>query len=148
MLIPSKNNFMIVALNATANDLANSAGNFKWPELDCEKCSCRMWGHGFVGRYFACLAMVVMIKRLICPCCGMVVIFRPREYWARFRSSVDEIYLALKGRIETGFWPMGFKRQRGWHWLKKFMVAVRMNEQKDPVQFLNLRFEKKVHFFV
>lgn len=139
---------MIVAITATTLDLANLGSSFKWPEHICEKCSRQMWGHGFVDRYFECLSHSIRIKRLICPSCGMVVIFRPIEFWPRFRSSIEVIYTALILRLQSGFWPVGFKRQRGWHWLSRLMRAVLMAGAGDPVEFLMQRQHKMVHFFV
>lgn len=148
MLFPSKNNFMIVAVAATIHEISEMGECFKWPVLSCEKCSCRLWGHGFVGRYFDGVADLVRIKRLICPDCGMVVSFRPMAFWPRFRSSIEEIYIALMRRLGSGFWPIGFKRQRGWYWLKKFMSSVLMSGHCDPAEFLKQRFSKAIHFFV
>ena len=139
---------MIVAITATALDLSNLGSTFKWPEHICEKCSCKMWGHGFVDRYFEGILNSIRIKRLICHSCGMVVVFRPREFWPRFRSSIEAIYAALLVRLQSGFWPAGFKRQRGWHWLSRLMTAVLMAGVRDPVEFLKHRQCKEIHFFV
>ena len=139
---------MIVVIATTIHEISELGECFKWPVLDCEKCSCRMWGHGFVGRYFEGLSGLLRIKRLICPECGMVVVFRPSAFWPRFRSSIAEIYAALMTRLGSGFWPIRFKRQRGWYWLRKLMSAVIMNGHSAPAQFLTQRFEKKIQFFV
>lgn len=139
---------MIVAITATALDLTNLGSSFKWPGHTCEKCSRKMWGHGFVDRYFEGLSYSIRIKRLICPHCGMVVVFRPREFWPRFRSSIGAIYSALIMRLQSGFWPVGFKRQRGWHWLSRLMRAVLMAGVHDPVEFLRQRQCKEIHLFV
>jgi hypothetical protein len=139
---------MIVATDATIQYIAEKAETFKWPCLVCKKCSCKMWGHGFVSRYFEGISHLVKIKRLICPRCGMVVVFRPRAFWPRFRSSISEIYTTLVVRLESGFWPIGFRRQRGWHWLSSLMKAVLMARANDPVEFLKYRFDKEIHFFV
>lgn len=149
-LSPPKITFMIVAIAATIHEIAELGESFKWPDGHCEKCSRKMWGHGFVGRYFDGVAGLVRIKRLICPGCGVVVTFRPQQFYSRFRSSIVEIYEALTARLKTGFWPegKGFKRQRGWYWLKKLMSTVLMNSHPEPSQFLNDRFAKEVQFFV
>lgn len=139
---------MIVVLNATIQEVANLGESFKWPSCQCEKCSRKMWGHGFVGRYFEGISDLVRIKRLICPDCGVVVTFRPQQFYSRFRSSIIEIFEALNTRLETGFWPDGFKRQRGWYWIKKLMSTVLMNGCPEPVAFLHERFIKGIHFFV
>jgi hypothetical protein len=139
---------MVVAITATSLDLANLGSSFKWPEHVCEKCSRKMWGHGFVDRYFESILHSIRIKRLICPSCGMVVVFRPSEYWPRFRSSILAIYVALIVRLRSGFWPVGFKRQRGRHWLSRLMTSILMAGAVNPVEFLRQRQRKRVHFFV
>ncbi len=140
---------MIVAIAATAHEITELGESFKWPQGHCEKCSRKMWGHGFVGRYFEGVLGLVRIKRLICPVCGVVVIFRPQQFYPRFRSSIVEIYESLTVRLTTGFWPGGdFKRQRGWYWLKKLISTVLMNVHPEPAAFLHDRFVKEVHFFV
>ena len=139
---------MIVAITATIQEIAELGEFFKWPSCHCEKCSRKMWGHGFVGRYFEGVVQVVRIKRLICPNCRVVVTFRPQQFYARFRSSIVEIYDCLVSRFTTGFWPDGFKRQRGWYWIKKLISTVLINGHPDPIVFLQERFNKKIHFFV
>lgn len=140
---------MIVAVRATIHEISNLGEFFKWPSCHCEKCSRKMWGHGFVGRYFDGIAGLVRIKRLICPVCGVVVTFRPQQFYSRFRSPILEIYHALETRLKTGFWPADdFRRQRGWYWLKKLMSTVLMNGHSAPLHFLSDRLIKDVHFFV
>lgn len=139
---------MIVFLTKTVFEISKLATTFKWPDCTCEKCSRKMWGHGFVARYFESMNNSVRIKRLRCPICGMVITFRPAEYYPVFRSEIKSIYEALLGRLKTGFWPGGFPRQRGWYWLKLFKASILMSDASDAVEFLENRFLKDIHFFV
>jgi hypothetical protein len=138
---------MVVAIDATVQEIAEFGESFNWPACHCEKCSRNMWGHGFVGRYFEGYSRLIRIKRLICPGCGVVVVFRPKGFWARLRSPITEIFRVLTTRLASGFWPFGFIRQRGWSWLKKLMTAVVMSGKSNPLEFLKERFHKEVYFF-
>lgn len=138
---------MIVALSATIQEISDQGEHFNWPVLDCEKCSYRMWGHGFVVRYFEGISSGLRIKRLICHGCGMVVVFRPKGFFARFRSLVSEIYSTLCFRLRSGHWPKGFSRQRGWYWLRCLMSAVVFAGNPSPLLFLEDRLSREVHFF-
>jgi len=139
---------MIVFFAKTAFEISKFAANFKWPDCNCEKCSRKMWGHGFVARYFESLNDSIKIKRLRCPVCGMVITFRPAEYYPAFRSKITSIYDAMSNRLKSGFWPTGFSRQRGWYWLKLFKASLFMSGASDAIDFLENRFLKEVHFFV
>lgn len=139
---------MIVAIDTTIHEISDSGAFFKWPSCHCEKCSQKMWGHGYVDRYFEGISGPVRIKRLICPGCGIVLIFRPKAFFSRFQSSIENIFNILCTRLQTGFWPRGFIRQRGWYWLKRLMTAVLINHSPHPLDFLKGRFAKEVHFFV
>lgn len=139
---------MIVAINATAKEIADSGADFQWPKVTCEKCSRVMWSHGFVSRYFEGLIESIRMKRCRCPGCGTIVVFRPEAFWPFLRSSIVSIYQQLLHRISYGNWPKGFSRQRGGYWMGKLAVALKMNNSLDPVKFLKDRFEKKISFFV
>ncbi len=139
---------MIVFFSKTVFEISKFDLSFKWPDCNCEKCSRKMWGHGFVVRYFESIDNIVRIKRLRCPDCGIVITFRPSEYYPKFRSEITRIYDALIERLSFGFWPEGFPRQRGWYWLKLFKKSLLIDGAGDAIEFLKNRFSKKVHFFV
>lgn len=139
---------MIVFFAKTVFEISKFETTFKWPDCNCEKCSRKMWGHGFVVRYFESINSSVRIKRLRCPECGMVITFRPSEYYRKFRSEITNIFDTLTSRLSSGFWPEGFPRQRGWYWLMLFNKSLLINGIADAIAFLKHRFSKKVHFFV
>lgn len=120
---------------------------FKWESYRCEKCQRRMWGHGFVCRYFAEVCSVLYLKRYRCPGCRAVVTTRPEGYWPRVRSSILTIYQTLKGRFTTGSWAGN--RQRAGHWLRRFVAMVRMEhgDQASLLSVLESCFGKGLRFF-
>jgi hypothetical protein len=106
-----------------------------------------MWGHGFVSRYFSSISNFIFLKRYRCPDCSTVVTTRPDGYWPFIRSSIFKVYKMLETRISTGSWPVNFPRQRGGHWLKRFVNYAKMSCQENLLYFLQTCFYKKIHFF-
>lgn len=140
---------MIISFDIKVEDIASAGKSFKWPVCPCEKCNRNMWGHGFVGRYFEGFIQLIGLKRWRCPCCGAVALGRPKSFFPRFRSSIKEIYDSLITKLKTKAWPKGFRRQRGWYWLKLLKKSLFMQDRhRDPTDFLIGRFESGVNFFV
>jgi hypothetical protein len=103
----------------------------KYPFLRPRSClregcgSSRMWGHGFVVRYFDDCNGHVLLRRWRCPDCGTVYTMRPFGYWPRHHTPVRIIMKSLCHRVLRGFWDkaLGLTRQRQDHWLR----ALRRN---------------------
>jgi hypothetical protein len=94
----------------------------------CQREGCgssRIWGHGFVVRYFDECAGFVELKRWRCPDCGAVYTLRPFGYWPRHHAPVRIILKSLCHRMLRGFWDkaLGLTRQRQDNWLR----ALRKN---------------------
>ena len=140
---------MILYSKICFKELSEQDRNFNWGTHDCEKCQRRMWGHGFVSRYFAELASAVLLKRYRCPGCRSVVTTRPEGYLARVRSSVASIYTSLALRLSTGSWGASESRQRCGHWLGKFVTMVRMDfgDASDLQAVLEICYLKQLPFF-
>ncbi len=139
---------MIFQSKITVEELSRNGKNHKWDKCECTKCNCKMWGHGFVGRYFSTFPEVIFLKRYRCPVCSTVVTARPEGYWPFIRSSILVIHSTLNTRISIGFWPTGFPRQRGGHWLKRFVENAKMSCQVNLLNFLQICFEKQLRFFL
>lgn len=82
--------------------------------------SSRIWGHGFVERYFDCCDSPVELRRWRCPDCGAVYTMRPFGYWPRHHAPILIILKSLCHRMLRGFWgkALGLTRQRQSHWLR------------------------------
>lgn len=106
-----------------------------------------MWGHGFVMRYFSESSVEIYLKRYRCPDCSVVVTTRPETHWKAIRSSILTVYEVLKSKL-TGFWPLDFPRQRGLHWLRRFVDLAKMENQENLPWFLAHCFEKQIRFFI
>jgi hypothetical protein len=136
----------MILCKITVEELSKQGRQYKWDPYNCDGCQRNMWGHGFVERYFSCCSGALHLKRYRCPGCRRVVTTRPEGYWAKIRSSIAAIYSALKARL-VGAWPSDCSRQRGGHWLRRFVVHAKMEGQADLAEFLEFNFLKRLRFF-
>lgn len=138
---------MILPYKITLEELSKIEKNYNWPKHPCESCHRNMWGHGYVARYFTAILNSVYLKRYRCPGCSAVVVVRPEGYWSRIRSSVFTIYQALQSKLSLGQWPSLVPRQRGGHWLNRFVRFARMETEFSLVSFLDHCYRKRIRFF-
>ena len=142
---PASQQTMILFVKITVEELSKNGKRHKWEKHHCDKCQRNMWGHGFVMRYFSEACDEVYLKRYRCPDCSIVVTTRPETHWKGIRSAVQAIYDVLKAKLR-GFWPPGFPRQRGWHWLRRFVELAKMENQDSLPSFLAHCFSKQIPF--
>lgn len=77
---------------------------------------------------------------------------RPSGFWKKFQTNTEQIFNALVDRLEGLSWPLGVPRQRGGHWLRKFINKIKMlygldNEGVGLGERLKQFYEKSLHFF-
>ena len=109
--------------------------NFDWIRpCYCRKCKSKIWGHGFIYRFFNAIKNAIPIKRWICSVCGIVYVCIPLGYWSRYQESISNIYEYLLYRVKHQKWPPEVRRQRAGHWLSKLLVNAKLyNLMKDSV---------------
>lgn len=93
---------------------------FSWPHPpECLRCNnWRVWGHGYVERYFDGFVAALPIKCYRCPACGCVITLRPQTHFVRIHASKDTVREHLHHRLETGRWPpSSLPRSRLRHWV-------------------------------
>jgi hypothetical protein len=93
---------------------------FSWPRPPCcLRCNnWRIWGHGYVERYFDGFVEALPLKCYRCPDCGCVITLRPDSHFARIHSSKKTVRFHLSHRLKTGRWPpSSLHRSRLRHWL-------------------------------
>ena len=93
----------------------------------CPRCNSRkIWGHGYVGRYFDEFIYALYLKCWRCADCGCVICIRPEGYFSRHHTTITEIFKSIKYRIETGIWIRGpdLSRQRQGHWLRSLKKNI------------------------
>jgi len=118
---------MIIHCDASLEDISKEGRTFNWKRPACKRCKSKVWGHGFVIRFFNSIKNGLLIRRWRCPCCGTIYICRPREYWSRFQESIPNVFKALIYRVTHRKWPTWTSRQRGGHWLNKLLKHARIN---------------------
>lgn len=107
---------MVIAVKIAVNQLAALGKEFPWPKPSCPFCGERLWGHGFVPAYLACLTEAVLLRRLYCPHCGSVHRLRPESHWRRFQSSSKTIEDTICHRWRHGRWRPDLPRARQRQW--------------------------------
>lgn len=141
---------MLIAVDVSIADISRLEKKFQWPRPSCPKCSGKVWGHGFRLRYFSGFSDGIYIKRYRCHHCKLLISLVPSGYWAHFRSPIQTIYKTLLYRLNQKCWPKECSRQRGGHWLRKFItrfkVVTGISSNNDPVDFLKNEFERGVYF--
>ena len=130
--------------------LSAQGKNYKWKRPRCLTGCKKVWGHGYVLRFFTHLRDGVYLKRWRCPDCGIVILMLPTGYWKGYQSSIETIFSSLKTRIQKYRWPSNISRQRGGHWLIKFIAFLRItygdNNSDDLLEKLKLCHTKKLLF--
>lgn len=104
------------------NDIYQSGKEYKYVRpCKCSQCgSTRIWGHGYVERYFDGYDSCLYLKRWICLDCGCVISIRPMNYFSRHHCSIRKIKTCIQYRLKKGIWIRGpdLSRQKQGHWLR------------------------------
>jgi len=116
---------LILYLSVNLQEISRLGKEFRWPLPGrCPRCDgVRLWGHGYVSRYFDEEPHVVWMKRWRCAECGAVHTARPREYWRGFWATASTIASSLWDRIEKGRWLDSFSRQRQEYWWRGLEIC-------------------------
>lgn len=113
---------MILYFPIDVNLLEQQGKKYPWPRPPwCPWCgSPRLWGHGYVYRYFDGFPGALCLRRYRCPDCGAVHTLRPQLYDRRFQAMWFIIFLSLLQKIMFGRWLSGISRQRQQYWWRGF----------------------------
>jgi hypothetical protein len=112
---------------------------YSWPNPSCcLRCkNWKVWGHGYVERYFDGFVEALPIKCYRCPGCGCVITLRPKSHFVRIHSSKETVRLHIFHRLATGRWPSSsLPRSRLRHWL--------FNLKRRVQAFLNAAWDQGV----
>jgi hypothetical protein len=143
---PDKN--ILVHTPVNFEELAKAGKSFNWNRPSCRNGCPKMWAHGYVSRYFEGFSGNIWLKRYRCRFCKAVVTLFPEGYYARFQSSISEIFTALSHRLQRGRWPPGLPRQRAGHWIAKFIVKAAMDfPRKDLFWVLRFLYDRGINLF-
>jgi hypothetical protein len=101
----------------------------------CLSCGGRIWGHGFVSRYFEPFAGVFWIRCYRCPDCTTVYTMRPSLYLRGFRYELCLILSCLFHRVITTRWQQNVCRQLQQAWWKNLYRAASQNRTAAMGEF-------------
>ena len=119
--------FLVLHVAVNVKELFTLGRLYPWPwPHRCRLCgSKRIWGHGYVARYFEGFVYPLWTRRLRCPECGTVYTLRPDMFVSRFRYSLATIVLSLAAKI-TGKAPVIPlpSRQAVQYWLRALTLQA------------------------
>lgn len=118
-VILRNNNSLILPFAVNVKRLYTEGKAYAWERPDCcPKCKgSRLWGHGFVPRFFEGIDDTYLwLKRWRCPDCNAVHTARPACFFSRFRYTVMTILACLYAKLERGRWARCLPRQNQQYW--------------------------------
>ncbi len=126
---------MVLHVAVDVQRLFELGKNYPWPRPErCPSCkSSRLWGHGYVQRYFEGFLLPLWVKRLRCPDCRTVYTLRPDLFYRGFRHCILTILFSLMTRIGDGRWLLSIPRQNQQYWYRGLRLqAVRIRNIVFP----------------
>ena len=109
----------------------------------CPHCKGRIWGHGYVMRYFDGYSQAFFLKRYFSPDCGRVFCLRPKSHWPRFQASRDFVYNFIKTQCkESQIKPIN-SRNKNWLKYSKQWILSHFGFLNSPEEYL-LNFKKLI----
>jgi hypothetical protein len=111
---------MIYFVSVQLKDIFEQGKTFLWVRpVACLNCNhYKVWGHGFVPRFFDGFVSCLYLKCYRCPQCRCVMTLRPDTHFNRIRCCKETIRVLLAHRILKDRWPPSlFPSPRMRHWL-------------------------------
>lgn len=112
--------FLVLHVAVDVQSLVELGKRYPWPRpARCLSCkSSRVWGHGYVQRYFEGFVRPLWVRRLRCPDCRTVYTLRPDRFYRGFRYSLLTILSSLMTKITDGCWLPSLPRQNQQYWYR------------------------------
>lgn len=135
---PSQKSYpLILHFEVDVKRLVEEGKDYPWPRQKiCPNPKChsrRLWGHGYVLRYFEGFTHGLWIKRYRCPDCKAVHTCRIQQFYKGFHYSIFSIVFSLVNRIIDGRWLKCLSRQVQQYWYKGFCFqSSRHSNCMDP----------------
>ena len=129
---------LILYLSVNLQEISRAGKQYDWRcPSRCPRCDgVRLWGHGYVSRYFDECAGQLWMKRWRCPECRAVHTARPLDYWRGFWATASTITASLRQRIEKGCWLASLSRQRQEYWWKGLKICGLIHGLSEQLQWL------------
>jgi hypothetical protein len=121
--------FVVLHVSVDVKRLFELGKAYPWPRPECcRSCSSRrIWGHGYVKRYFEDSCEPLWVRRFRCPECGTVYTLRPDLFFKGFRYSLITIILSLVKKITDHRFLSSVSRQIQQYWRKGFVFQSSRN---------------------
>ena len=120
---------LIVYLSVDCNDVSRLEKAFSWPTPGvCPSCGAsRLWGHGYVRRFFDGFGVALWMKRWRCPECRAVHTARPDRFWRGLWADRATIIASMGEREHHKRWLPTPSRQRQQYWWRGFQIQRRLD---------------------
>ena len=117
---------LIVYATVSVRDLHALGRRYPWQRPTyCPSCrSDRLWGHGFVLRYFEPYHEPFFVKRYRCPGCNAVHTLRPKPYAQGYRYPLIVMLQCLMEKVEADRWSRALPRQLQQTWWRTASQAL------------------------
>ena len=138
----TKSKTLILHFAVDVKRLVEEGKDFCWPRPErCPRCEGRrLWGHGYVRRYFEGWSERIWIKRYRCPDCRAVHTLRPERFYKGFYYSTWTILASILNRIVHNRWLRCLSRQVQQYWWRGLRrQASRFQNVKVPDSFALMR---------
>lgn len=138
--IPQRGQKTLLLFRINLIIIQESGKSFSWKKpLCCPKCgSPRLWGHGFVLRYFFGFVSGIWMKRWRCPDCKGVHTARPVRYSPGVQYPRDIQIKSVLAKVSGNTFIPSVPRQVQQHWKHVFFRQLRQNSNwPAPLHFLH-----------
>ena len=127
--------FVVLHVTVDVKRLSELGKKYPWPRPKC--ClSCkspRVWGHGYVRRYFEGFIHPLWVKRLRCRDCRTVYTLRPDFFYRGFQYSLMTILSSLLSKISDHRWLSCIPRQNQQYWYRGLRLQIfRLRNVSSP----------------
>ena len=118
----NKRQILLLIIRVKLQEIQLLGKRFLWKKpSSCPRCGRRrLWGHGFVMRYFHGYSEGLWMKRWRCPDCRAVHTSRPSEYPAGSQYSHVIRFESLRRKTSGGSFLTSISRQAQQYWRKAF----------------------------
>lgn len=140
--LSEKRQILLLIIRTVLQNIQLLGREFPWERPGCcPRCgNCRLWGHGFVLRYFHGFAEGLWLRRWRCPECRGVHTARPLDYPPGSAYPAHLRNQSILTKLEGGSFLTGIPRQVQQYWMRSFEFTRRRYENWLPaMSFLSKR---------